>query len=110
MKFNNIWKLLPVFLIIGIIIFFEKKGDTERTRFYKSNINSYIIKKKNNWSGGRSYDYITDKNIIITLLNNDTINIGDSISKEANTGDFEVYRINTKLRKYIFYKTLNTKE
>jgi hypothetical protein len=103
MKLKNIWKLFPVFLIIGIIIFFERKGNIERKEFYTSDINSYIVKKKNNWSGGRSYDYITAKNIIITLMNSDTLKIGDSISKENNTGNFNVYRKN-QLGKYKFYK------
>lgn len=109
MKLQNIWRLFPVILIIGIIIFFEKMNNVDRKDFYKSDINSYIVKKKNNWSGGRSYDYITDKNIIITLMNSDTLKIGDSISKENNTGNFNVYRKN-QLGNYKFYKNYNIPE
>jgi|SRR5690606_38479526 len=108
MKLKNIWKLFPVFLILGIIIYFEQKGNIERKEFYLSTINSYIIKKKNNWSGGRSYDYITKENVIITLMNSDTLKIGDSISKESNTTNFQIYRKN-QLGKYEFYKNYNTK-
>jgi len=109
MKLTNIWKLFPVFLIAGIIIFFGRKGNIERNEFYKSGINSYIVEKKNNWSGGRSYDYITAKSIIITLMNSDTLKVGDSISKEINTGNFNVYRKN-ELGLYRFYKNYDISE
>lgn len=103
MKINNIWKLLPIFIIIGIVIFFEWKSSDERKVFYVSGINSHITKKNNNWSGGRSYDYLTGNNITITLLNKNSLEIGDSISKIANTNHFKVYRKN-RFGKYEFYK------
>lgn len=69
-------------------------------------INSHIVKKKNNWTGGRSYDYITEDNITITMMSNHSLLIGDSISKAANSDDFKVYRKN-KLGKYELYKSYN---
>lgn len=69
MKTKNLWRLFPVFIFMGIIIFFEGKSYKERKNFHSSSINSYIIKKKNNWSGGKSYGYLTENNITITLMN-----------------------------------------
>lgn len=103
MKISNIWKLFPIFIIIGIVIFFEWKSSNERKVFYVSDINSHITKKKNNWSGGRSYDYLTGNNITITLMNKNSLEVGDSISKIANTNNFKVYRKN-RFEKYEFYK------
>lgn len=109
MKIKNVWKLSPILIIIGLIIFFERKSRMERKSFYKSNINSYIIKKSNNWSGGRSYDYLTENNVIITLMNTNSLKIRDSISKLPNTNYFKVYRKN-QLGKYEFYKEYNTND
>lgn len=109
MKAKNIWRLFPVLIIVVIIVFFERKGSLEREKFYDTPINSHILIKKNNWSGGRSYDYITKSNIIITLLSNDSLKIGDSISKEAKTSKFTVYRKN-QTENYEFYKNYDLKE
>jgi len=109
MNIKNLWRLFPIFIIIGIIIFFERKGYSEREEFHKTAINSLITKKKSNWSGGRSYDYLTRNNIVITLLNNNLLQVGDSISKGANTDEFNVYRKN-KENKYEFYNSYNTKQ
>jgi hypothetical protein len=67
MKIKNLWRLFPIFIIIGIIIFFERKGYLERQKFHKTVINSLVTKKNSNWSGGRSYDYLTKNNVVVTL-------------------------------------------
>jgi hypothetical protein len=102
-KLKNIWKIWPLLLILSVILFFELKGRQERKVLFNSTLNNKVIKVKNNWSGGRSYDYITDNGIVITLLNRDTLLVGDSISKVANTSRFDVYRKNNGI--FEFYKT-----
>ncbi|MDR0872522.1 MAG: hypothetical protein LBN27_03505 [Prevotellaceae bacterium] len=101
--YKKIWKIYPLLLILSIILFFELKWCHEGKVLFNSSLNNKVIEVKHNWSGGRSYDYITDNGIVITLLNRDTLLVGDSISKEADTFKFDVYR--KKNEKYEFYKT-----
>ena len=105
-KVKNLWRLYPIFIILGIIIFFQIKWNLEYKKFHQTAINSLIIKKKNNWSGGRSYDYLTKNNIVITLISNNLLKVGDSISKESNTDEFEIY-IKIDKGKYQFYKKID---
>lgn len=83
--------LIMVLIVAGIISFFETKAFFERKKFTQNEVNEKIIEIKNNWTGGRSFDYITN-NYKVTLLNIDTLFIGDSISKEVNTTKFSVFR------------------
>lgn len=103
MEIKNIWRLFPILIIVVIILFFEYKSSNEREAFHIADIKSHIVKKKSNWSGGRSYDYITENNITITMINTHSLIVGDSISKIANSDNFKVYRKNA-LGKYNFYK------
>jgi|SRR5690606_13664999 len=101
---KKIYKILIlVVILIGFISFFEIKQFLERKKTIQNEINEIIIEINNNWTGGRSYDYVTKNNYIITLINTDTLLIGDSISKKINTPKFDVFR--KKNGKYIFYKT-----
>lgn len=103
MKLKKLWKLYPIVIFVGFIYFFSKKSSLERQQFLKMKLNDYVIEKKNNWSGGRSYDYITNNGIVITLLKTDnSIQIGDSIVKKNNSNIFCIHRkINNN---YQFYK------
>lgn len=92
MRAKNSWKLFPVILIMGIIFFFETKSSLEREKFKESVIHSVIVKKKGNWTGGRSYDYHTKNGIVLTHLNTYSLEIGDSISKQNDTFKFKLYR------------------
>lgn len=100
---KKIYKILIMVLIVGgIISFFETKAFFERKKFIENEVNEKIVEIKNNWTGGRSYDYITKNNYKITLVNSDTLLIGDSISKKVNTTKLNVFR--KKEGKYEFYK------
>ena len=109
MRIKSIWKLLPVVLIIGIIFFFEKKSSLEREKFKESAINSYIVKKKSNWTGGRSYDYLTKNGIVITLLNKYSLVMGDSVSKQNDTFKFKIYRKDS-LGNYKYYNSYDLEQ
>lgn len=103
MNMKNIWKLFPLVLICCIIFFFNRKSSIERTQFFKTELTNCIVSKNNNWSGGRSYNYITDNGFVITLLKKDnSIQIGDSIVKKSDTNHISIYRKNNN--KYQFYK------
>ena len=102
-------KVFRVFIflgLIGVISFFEIKEFHNKRVYYNTDLNSKIIKIENNISGGRSYDYITKNGIIITLMNTDTLFVGDSILKEKKNWIFRLYRKN-EFGKYKFIKTYN---
>lgn len=103
MKLKKIWKLYPIVIFIGLIYFFNRKSSLERQQFFETELNNCIIAKKNNWSGGRSYNYITNNGITIILLQRDnSIQIGDSIVKKSNSNIFNIYRKTNN--NYQFYK------
>ena len=104
--FKKILKLWPILIFLGVIIFFEVKGHLQRKKIYEHKINSSITKKENNWTGGHSYDYITKDGKLLTVVNSDTLKVGDSISKEKNTPNFKVFRKN-KLNDFQYFKTIN---
>ena len=107
MVLKKIWKLYPILIILSIILFFELKGWQERKVLFNSTLNNKVIKVKHNWTGGRSFNYVLDNSVVITLLSSEILLVGDSISKEANTSRFDVYKeINGK---YEFYRTIDKK-
>jgi len=95
-----------LFGLIGFISYFEIKEFHAKKVFYLTEIKCKIIKIENNISGGRSYDYITENGVIITLMNSDTLFIGDSIIKEKNNWIFKLYRKKTS-ENYKFIKSYN---
>jgi hypothetical protein len=98
--FRKIWVILIIvgfFAFIFLNIYNDKR---KHNLFYTSKINSKIIKVKGNWSGGRSYSYVTEENISITLSNDRKLLPGDSISKKASTEVFEAFRLNSLDNKY----------
>ncbi|EHQ40948.1 hypothetical protein [Myroides odoratus] len=102
MRAKSSWKLFPIVLIIGIIFLFERKSSLERERFKEDALNSSIVNKKSNWTGGRSYDYHTKNGRVITLLNKHALVIGDSVAKKSNTFKFTIYRKDS-LGNYKYY-------
>ena len=95
--------MYPIVLVVCLFLYIQIEAYIERKELYKTQLGNKIVKIKNNWSGGRSYDYITDNDIVITILNSDTLKIGDSISKPANAKNLDVYR-KSKNGKYEFFK------
>ena len=81
----------------------------ERKNLYESKLNSVIIEIKGNWSGGRSYDYLTKDKIIISLLNIDSTNLKlkDSITKEKNNWKFSTFRLDETGLHYKFFRDYN---
>ena len=109
MKFTNKKKIIRICMILGIIgliSYYEIKGFHAKNVYYQTNLESKIIRIENNISGGRSYDYITENRIIITLMNSDTLFIGDSVVKEKDNWEFKLYRKN-KSGNYEYIRTYN---
>jgi hypothetical protein len=91
---------------IVIIVFFETKSCNKSQTFFKSDLTTSIVAIEGNWSGGRSFDYVTKDGITITLLSQPITNlrIGDSISKRSMDWTFEVYRYDSFNNVYYHYK------
>ena len=102
----KIWRVCILLAIIGPILITIIKGSHEKKVYYLADLKSKIIKIENNISGGRSYDYITKNGIIITLMNSDTLFVGDSVTKEKNNWEFKLFRKN-KFGNYKFIRTYN---
>lgn len=108
MNLKNIWKLIPLAVIVGVFLFFYFKGKNARMKFYESKVNEKIV-SSNNWQKRTTEYYLENGlSIDITILDSIHLNIGDSISKEANTTEFNIYKMNKEGR-YEFYKKYNTK-
>ena len=97
-------------LFAGPIIFFERKSYFERQHFYKSKLNNIIVKIKSNWSGGRSYDYIFENKIVLTLTNDHALKIKDSIVKKANSWKFDIFRTGEFDYDYKYYTNLDLQQ
>lgn len=104
MDFKIIWKFFPLVIVVSVILFFEISRKQQITALFNNSLNNKVIKVKNNWTG-RSYDYVVDNGIVITLSKSKSLVVGDSIIKEANTGRFDVYR--EKNGKYEYYKSFD---
>ena len=108
MNKKKAWRLIIIITPLSLIIFFETKAYFERKTFFKNPLNTTINKIENNSSGGRSYDYITKNNIVITLLElagkSLDLNIGDSVVKAVNSWQFDIYRKDENNLNYFFYK------
>lgn len=109
MKFQSFRKIIRIILIsgfIGFTLYSFINRHYYRKNFFESKFNSKIIRQEGNISAGRSYDFITDAGITITLMNSDTLYVGDSVVKEKNSWKFNLYRKN-KTGRYQFTRTLN---
>lgn len=86
------WPALIFLGVVGYDIFSER---SQTKTFFKSELNTIIIKKGNNFlAWGKLYDFTTKNNIVITRGNSDcgNLEIGDSIAKNTNSWKFDVYK------------------
>lgn len=108
MKTVKYYRLIPIFL--GLIIFgyfyIYKYVYQNSSNFYKNPIQTKIIKIRNYENKSLQFYYTNQYCITTTDTKNDTLQIGDSISKKANTGKFSIYR-KDNFGKYKFYKNYN---
>ncbi|MFC6269867.1 hypothetical protein [Frigoriflavimonas asaccharolytica] len=98
-NYKKPWLLLVPFLLILGFYFW---GKMNFTKFYKKQINSKIVKRKD-WAVQTVYFHLENKIFIDSnSIDNFDLKIGDSIFKKENTKNFNVYR--KKNGKYKFYK------
>lgn len=110
MKGKIYYRFIPIILgLIAFIYFYVYRiVFLNNNYFYQNNIQTKIIRVYNYENKSLQFYYTKDYCITTTDTKNDTLQVGDSISKEANTVKFSVYRKNRK-DKYEFYKSYNTK-
>ncbi|WP_370899830.1 hypothetical protein [Chryseobacterium gossypii] len=106
MRIKNIWRSYPFIILIGIFLYFYFSGKNNNNKFYNNKINCKIV-DSNNWQR-RTVEYKLENGlkIDITILDSIKLKVGDSISKEANSKSYNVYRKSTS-GKYNFYKNYN---
>ena len=101
----KIFRLYPLILLLGVVVFDIIRTHHKKMIFFKSELATIVVKKKNNLTGGRTYDYITKNKIVLTIPSQDSNNveIGDSVVKNKNSWQFDLYKKNKK-GEYNFYK------
>ncbi|RRQ46196.1 hypothetical protein [Chryseobacterium sp. SC28] len=105
MKALKYYRFIPILLgMIAFCYFYLYRYVYLNSKYFEQNkINSKIIKVYNYENKSLQFYYTDDYCITNTDTKGDTLKIGDSISKEANTESFKIYRKN-QLGKYEFYK------
>ncbi|KAA2220659.1 hypothetical protein [Chryseobacterium sediminis] len=98
MKIKTFYRFLPI--LLGLVVFgyfyLYKLVYLGNKRFKENSINERII-DSNNWPKRSTFYYLKGGlSIELSVLDSLHLKIGDSISKEANTTEFNVYRKNNK--------------
>jgi len=96
MNYKKLIKFHPIPLVIGVIYFCHSSLRETRLKCYESKIESIVIARKNNCTGGTYYNYECKSGDILFVFRDDTLLIGDSIVKIANSDYFDVYRSNNE--------------
>lgn len=105
---RNYIKFLPIVIVVIVVVVFLVYNNHPNNRFYIEKVNSKVV-KRSNWQLRTTEFYLKNGLMIdstgILPLN---IKVGDSISKEANTQKFNVYRKNraNKFKLHKVYKKL----
>jgi len=95
MVFFHLFKSSKLLIHVKIDIIWSSLRET-RLKCYESNIESIVIARKNNCTGGAFYDYECKSGDILYAYGDDPLLIGDSIVKIANSDYFDVYRSNNE--------------
>ena len=90
-------------MIILTLYYFENKQFNQRQQIYRTEISSKVQSIENNWTAGRSVDYILENGQVITLLSSEKLYIGDSIYKKSTDSTLVIYR--KRKSSYIFLRT-----
>ena len=92
------------FIFFGIFAFV---GNRNRAYFYKSKIESKII-DSSNWQMRTCEYYLpNDLQINISVLDTFKLFVGDSISKEAKSWNYKVFRKRNNEQKFQFVNSYN---
>lgn len=101
-------KYLPFVIFITIIVLYVYRCVYQNNSYFINNeIHAKIIKVKSFENKSLLFYYNEKYCISIGDTNKDTLRVGDSISKEANSKEFDVYRKNKK--NYVFFNIYEKK-
>ncbi|MGP1501714.1 MAG: hypothetical protein ACTTJM_08045 [Bergeyella cardium] len=105
MKKTDIYRLLPMIIgIFGFGYYYYYSVYCNSKYFVDNAVNTKIIRVYNYANKSLQF-YYTDRYCITTSsTSGDTLIIGDSISKKANSPIFNIYRKNKDNGKYKFHK------
>ncbi len=100
---KNIWRLYPILILVGILLYFHFNGKKMNKKFYNNSLNNIVV-KSNNWQG-RVKQFILNNDIKIesSVIDSYNIMVGDSIVKDSKSYIFRIYRKEND-GKYIFIK------
>lgn len=102
-KFKKIFKyLFPIAVIVLILTYYGVVGEKNRKKFYKNSISETIIDSSDYQKRVIEYILKSGVRINISVLDSADLKVGDSISKEAFSYKFDIFR--KKNGKYSFYK------
>lgn len=98
--------VLAVTLFFGTYIVLSIRGSKNRTAFYEQSFSALVI--KSNSYQGRSVEFHLENGLKVYFLPpvDGKIMIGDSVRKEENTYQYDVYRKNDE-GEYVFFATYN---
>lgn len=91
------WIILwPIPVVLAFLFYCDLSFERKRKLFHENKIESLVVKRSYNCSHGTTFDYECKSGDIVVLLNSDTLLLGDSIVKMANSDYFDVYRSNNE--------------
>ena len=101
-------KFLPIVIVVIAILAFLVYNNKQNKNFYREKVNSTVV-ARNNWQLRATEFYLknglrVDSTYIMPL----DLKIGDSISKEAESNIFKIYR-KDKLNRYRLNKVYKNK-
>lgn len=106
MKVKTYYRFIPILLgLIAFAYFYVYRiVFLNNNYFYRNNVQAKIIRVYNYENKSLQFYYSDDYCITTTDTKNDTLQVGDSISKNANTGEFNIFKKDS-FGKYKFYKS-----
>ncbi len=99
---KNIWRLYPLVILAAVIAYFHFTGENNQKKLYQKEIHSIVV-KRTGWGATKTMYFYLDNGLIIdsNYLYKIDLRVGDSISKKANTRQYNIYRKeNGKYRLY----------
>lgn len=92
MEIKKIIRFYPIAVLLGIFTYFYWSGKRNNDKFYKLKFNSLIV-ERNNWQLRTTEFYMQNGlRIDSNAICDSKLKLGDSITKEANSDLFKVYR------------------
>lgn len=110
LKLNSLQAVVPIVMVAMYVVYIIYGFKKNRNEIFIHAINSKI-KHFNSSSTGREKEYQLENGLklYVGVYNDTLLNIGDSISKEANSLDYRIYRKDLR-GVYIFWKKVNFNE